>query len=107
ILLKYPNLARYEAAPKAGVPALAVTSGNDKSKGKGKAIIGPSTPGKGKGKAVAGPSTPSKKRTVEESSVKKEKASKRKKKKTKETPKPSGRVDTTPYLGPIFNSILY
>lgn len=102
ILLKHPNLARHEAArqaaikAKAGVPAPAVTSGDDKSKGKGKAVAGPSTPGK--------------KRAAEESSAEKEKAGKRKKKKkkkTKETPEPPRRVDATPRSGPVFDSVLY
>ncbi|KAJ5700122.1 hypothetical protein N7536_003135 [Penicillium majusculum] len=101
ILLKHPNLARHEAArqaaikAKAGVPAPAVTSGDDKSKGKAKAVAGPSTPGK--------------KRAAGESSAEKEKAGKRqkKKKKTKETPEPPGRVDATPRSGPVFDSVLY
>lgn len=48
-----------------------------------------------------------KKRTASDSPRDKDKTIKKKKRKTKETPDPPGRVDITPYSGPIFDSILY
>ena len=107
ILLKEPNLARYETAcnpanasgtgmvpvgaAKAGVPAAGPSGYKDK--GKGEAV------------EVAAAAKSSKKRTAADPAGDNDKASK--KKKAKKTPDPPARMNATPRSGPVFDSVLY